>query len=175
MILNSRLRCFVNLTTTADDGPAASGRRTGPARNLKTPVAPTEDSRQWSALRLARPLVGFVVIDLAERGVHDVIILDNLPPYKSAAAPHAIETGRAQILFHRHILRISTRSKRLRQIEGHPTRAVAEVYAEKGHEEKFVRESVHAWAKVMDADRLDVPQNPDSVEPMGIAEPSARN
>jgi catalase-peroxidase len=54
-------------------------------------------------------------------------------------------------------------------------RAVAEVYAEKGHEEKFVREFIRAWTKVMDADRFDVPQNPDSVEPIGIAEPSARN
>jgi catalase-peroxidase len=51
-------------------------------------------------------------------------------------------------------------------------RAVAEVYAEKGHEEKFVRDFVHAWTKVMNADRFDVPQNSDSVEPIGIAEPA---
>ncbi|MDX3899614.1 MAG: catalase/peroxidase HPI [Sphingobium sp.] len=51
-------------------------------------------------------------------------------------------------------------------------RAVAEVYAEKGHEEKFVRDFVSAWTKVMNADRFDVPQNPDSVEPIGIAEPA---
>jgi catalase-peroxidase len=51
-------------------------------------------------------------------------------------------------------------------------RAVAEVYAEKGHEEKFVRDFVAAWTKVMNADRFDVPQNPDSVEPIGIAEPA---
>jgi catalase-peroxidase len=54
-------------------------------------------------------------------------------------------------------------------------RAVAEVYAEKGHEEKFVREFISAWTKVMDADRFDVPQNPNSVEPIGIAEPSTGN
>ncbi|TMM45852.1 catalase/peroxidase HPI [Qipengyuania marisflavi] len=35
-------------------------------------------------------------------------------------------------------------------------RAVAEVYAEKGHEEKFVRDFVKAWTKVMDADRYDM-------------------
>jgi catalase-peroxidase len=51
-------------------------------------------------------------------------------------------------------------------------RAVAEVYAEKGHEEKFVRDFVSAWTKVMNADRFDLPQNLDSVEPIGIAEPA---
>jgi catalase-peroxidase len=51
-------------------------------------------------------------------------------------------------------------------------RAVAEVYAEAGHEEKFVRDFVSAWTKVMNADRFDVPQKPDSVEPIGIAEPA---
>jgi catalase-peroxidase len=51
-------------------------------------------------------------------------------------------------------------------------RAVAEVYAEKGNEEKFVRDFIHAWTKVMNADRFDVPQNVDSVEPIGIAEPA---
>ncbi|MEA3009016.1 MAG: catalase-peroxidase [Sphingomonadales bacterium] len=51
-------------------------------------------------------------------------------------------------------------------------RAVAEVYAEKGHEEKFVRDFVQAWTKVMNADRFDLPQNKDSVEPIGIAEPA---
>ena len=35
-------------------------------------------------------------------------------------------------------------------------RAVAEVYAEKGHEEKFVRDFVAAWVKVMNADRFDL-------------------
>ncbi|MGL3820616.1 catalase/peroxidase HPI [Sphingopyxis sp. R3-92] len=35
-------------------------------------------------------------------------------------------------------------------------RATAEVYAEKGHEEKFVRDFVKAWTKVMNADRFDV-------------------
>jgi catalase-peroxidase len=51
-------------------------------------------------------------------------------------------------------------------------RAVAEVYAERGNEEKFVRDFVQAWTKVMNADRFDLPQNPDSVEPIGIAEPA---
>lgn len=35
-------------------------------------------------------------------------------------------------------------------------RAIAEVYAENGHEEKFVRDFVKAWTKVMDADRFDL-------------------
>ena len=35
-------------------------------------------------------------------------------------------------------------------------RAVAEVYAENGHEEKFVRDFVKAWVKVMNADRFDL-------------------
>lgn len=35
-------------------------------------------------------------------------------------------------------------------------RAVSEVYAENGHEEKFVRDFVKAWTKVMDADRFDL-------------------
>ena len=35
-------------------------------------------------------------------------------------------------------------------------RAVAEVYAESGHEEKFVRDFVKAWVKVMNADRFDL-------------------
>ncbi len=35
-------------------------------------------------------------------------------------------------------------------------RAVAEVYAETGHEEKFVKDFVKAWTKVMNADRFDV-------------------
>jgi catalase-peroxidase len=51
-------------------------------------------------------------------------------------------------------------------------RAVAEVYAEKGHEEKLVRDFVAAWTKVMNADRFDLPQKGDSVEPIGIAEPA---
>ncbi len=51
-------------------------------------------------------------------------------------------------------------------------RATAEVYAEKGNEEKFVRDFVHAWTKVMNADRFDVPQNRQSVEPIGIADPA---
>jgi catalase-peroxidase len=35
-------------------------------------------------------------------------------------------------------------------------RAVAEVYAENGHEEKFVQDFVAAWTKVMNADRFDL-------------------
>ncbi len=35
-------------------------------------------------------------------------------------------------------------------------RATAEVYAERGHEEKFVRDFVKAWTKVMNADRCDL-------------------
>jgi catalase-peroxidase len=35
-------------------------------------------------------------------------------------------------------------------------RAVSEVYAENGHEEKFVRDFVAAWNKVMNADRFDL-------------------
>ena len=35
-------------------------------------------------------------------------------------------------------------------------RAVAEVYAEKGHEDKFVKDFVAAWTKVMNADRFDL-------------------
>ena len=35
-------------------------------------------------------------------------------------------------------------------------RATAEVYAESGHEEKFVRDFVRAWVKVMNADRFDL-------------------
>jgi len=35
-------------------------------------------------------------------------------------------------------------------------RAIAEVYAEKGHEKKFVEDFVKAWTKVMEADRFDL-------------------
>jgi catalase-peroxidase len=35
-------------------------------------------------------------------------------------------------------------------------RAIAEVYAEKGHEAKFVNDFVKAWTKVMEADRFDL-------------------
>ncbi len=35
-------------------------------------------------------------------------------------------------------------------------RAIAEVYAEKGNEEKFVKDFVKAWTKVMNADRFDL-------------------
>jgi catalase-peroxidase len=53
-------------------------------------------------------------------------------------------------------------------------RSVAEVYAERGHEEKFVRDFVKAWTKVMNADRFDLPQKKVPVEPIGIAEPVLR-
>jgi catalase-peroxidase len=51
-------------------------------------------------------------------------------------------------------------------------RATAEVYAEKGNEEKFVRDFVRAWTKVMNADRFDLPQGMDKKEPIGVAEPA---
>ena len=50
-------------------------------------------------------------------------------------------------------------------------RATAEVYAEKGNEEKFVRDFVKAWTKVMNADRFDLPQN-QAAQPIGSAEPA---
>jgi catalase-peroxidase len=50
-------------------------------------------------------------------------------------------------------------------------RATAEVYAERGSEEKFVRDFVAAWTKVMNADRFDLPQARKPEEPVGIAEP----
>jgi catalase-peroxidase len=39
-------------------------------------------------------------------------------------------------------------------------RATAEVYAERGHEAKFVKDFVAAWVKVMNADRFDVTDKP---------------
>jgi len=51
-------------------------------------------------------------------------------------------------------------------------RAIAEFYAEKGSEEKFVRDFIAAWTKVMNADRFDLPQKARPVEPVGIAEPA---
>ena len=39
-------------------------------------------------------------------------------------------------------------------------RATAEIYAENGHEEKFVRDFVSAWTKVMNADRFDAAGSP---------------
>ena len=39
-------------------------------------------------------------------------------------------------------------------------RATAEVYAERGHEAKFVNDFVKAWVKVMNADRFDVTAKP---------------
>ncbi len=51
-------------------------------------------------------------------------------------------------------------------------RATAEVYAERGNEEKFVKDFIKAWSKVMNADRFDLPQKADSKEPVGIAEPA---
>ena len=35
-------------------------------------------------------------------------------------------------------------------------RATAEIYAETGNEEKFVRDFIAAWTKVMNADRFDL-------------------
>ncbi|RYD89723.1 MAG: hypothetical protein EOP50_17115, partial [Sphingobacteriales bacterium] len=35
-------------------------------------------------------------------------------------------------------------------------RAVAEIYAENGNEQKFVRDFVKVWTKVMNADRFDL-------------------
>ena len=51
-------------------------------------------------------------------------------------------------------------------------RATAEVYAERGCEEKFVRDFISAWTKVMNADRFDLPQSRKLDEPIGIAEPA---
>ena len=51
-------------------------------------------------------------------------------------------------------------------------RATAEVYAEKGGDEKFVRDFVRAWTKVMNADRFDLPQDTKRAEPVGMAEPA---
>ncbi|MEO6225304.1 MAG: catalase/peroxidase HPI [Sphingomicrobium sp.] len=51
-------------------------------------------------------------------------------------------------------------------------RAIAEVYAERGSEEKFVRDFVAVWTKVMNADRFDVPQQAHGTAPIGIAEPA---
>jgi len=50
-------------------------------------------------------------------------------------------------------------------------RSVAEVYAEQGHEEKFVRDFIKVWTKVMNADRFDLQQSSNKSEPIGIAEP----
>src|SRR5689334_13913403 len=50
-------------------------------------------------------------------------------------------------------------------------RAVCEVYAQKGGQEKFVTDFVKAWTKVMNADRFDLPQTKSSEKPVGIAEP----
>ena len=46
-----------------------------------------------------------------------------------------------------------TMGDRLAYLGGLPT---AEVYAEKGHAEKFVRDFIKAWTKVMNADRFDL-------------------
>jgi catalase-peroxidase len=51
-------------------------------------------------------------------------------------------------------------------------RATAEVYAERGNEEKFVRDFISAWTKVMNSDRFDLPQDSKRAEPIGIAEPA---
>jgi catalase-peroxidase len=51
-------------------------------------------------------------------------------------------------------------------------RSVAEVYAQNDCEEKFVRDFVKAWTKVMNADRFDLQQKAKMAEPIGIAEPA---
>jgi catalase-peroxidase len=51
-------------------------------------------------------------------------------------------------------------------------RATAEVYAERGCEQKFVRDFIKAWTKVMNADRFDLPQDSLNEEPIGVAEPA---
>jgi catalase-peroxidase len=50
-------------------------------------------------------------------------------------------------------------------------RATAEVYAEKGNEEKFVRDFVKAWTKVMNADRFDIVRKQDANTAADVAEP----
>jgi catalase-peroxidase len=50
-------------------------------------------------------------------------------------------------------------------------RAVCEVYAQKGGQEKFVKDFVKAWTKVMNADRFDLPQDGTKTEAVGIATP----
>ncbi|QDP20098.1 catalase/peroxidase HPI [Sphingomonas xanthus] len=50
-------------------------------------------------------------------------------------------------------------------------RAVCEVYAEAGGQERFVKDFVAAWTKVMNADRFDVEQKDKLDTPVGIAEP----
>jgi len=44
-------------------------------------------------------------------------------------------------------------------------RATAEVYAERGSEEKFVRDFIRAWTKVMNADRFDLARHDGSIKP----------
>jgi catalase-peroxidase len=57
-------------------------------------------------------------------------------------------------------------------------RATAEVYAEKGHEEKFVKDFIAAWTKVMNADRFDItrssgaPRNADTEAAARTIEPA---
>jgi catalase-peroxidase len=50
-------------------------------------------------------------------------------------------------------------------------RATAEVYAENGNEEKFVRDFVAAWTKVMNADRFDL-RTPKSAQRREVREPA---
>jgi catalase-peroxidase len=52
-------------------------------------------------------------------------------------------------------------------------RSVAEVYAQSDCREKFARDFVKAWTKVMNADRFDLQQKVKKHEPIGIAEPVA--
>jgi catalase-peroxidase len=50
-------------------------------------------------------------------------------------------------------------------------RATAEVYAERGCEEKFVRDFIKAWTKVMNADRFDVVSKQNANTAADVAEP----
>jgi len=71
----------------------------------------------------------------------------------------AEENGR-QVFFGRDQKTGEVRFKgtRVDLIFGHNTelRAQAEYYAEAGHEEKFVKDFIRAWTKVMELDRFDL-------------------
>ncbi len=54
-------------------------------------------------------------------------------------------------------------------------RATAEVYAERGNEEKFVRDFVRAWTKVMNADRFDLAGTRCHVRQRLLASPNWRS
>jgi catalase-peroxidase len=50
-------------------------------------------------------------------------------------------------------------------------RAVCEVYAQKGGQDKFVKDFIKAWTKIMNADRFDLPQDSGKAEAIGISTP----